>query len=28
MKICLLTEGTYPFVRGGVSTWCHELIEG
>ena len=28
MRVCLLTEGTYPFVRGGVSTWCHELIVG
>lgn len=28
MRVCLLTEGTYPFVRGGVSTWCHELIAG
>jgi polysaccharide biosynthesis protein PelF len=27
-KICLLTEGTYPFVRGGVSTWCHDLVVG
>ena len=28
MRVCLLTEGTYPFVRGGVSTWCHEMIAG
>ncbi len=28
MRVCLLTEGTYPFVRGGVSTWCHDLIGG
>ena len=28
MRVCLLTEGTYPFVRGGVSTWCHDLIAG
>ena len=28
MKVCLLTEGTYPYVRGGVSTWCHDLITG
>lgn len=28
MRVCLFTEGTYPFVRGGVSTWCHELIAG
>ncbi|PSB56396.1 DUF3492 domain-containing protein [Chamaesiphon polymorphus] len=27
MKPCILltTEGTYPFLGGGVSTWCHEL---
>lgn len=24
--ICLITEGAYPFVRGGVATWMHELI--
>jgi glycosyltransferase involved in cell wall biosynthesis len=24
--ICLLLEGTYPFVRGGVSSWLHQLI--
>ncbi len=28
MRVCLLTEGTYPFVRGGVSTWCQDLIAG
>ncbi len=25
--ITLLLEGTYPFVRGGVSSWLHQLIE-
>lgn len=25
--ICLMLEGTYPFVTGGVSNWAHELIE-
>lgn len=24
--ICLLLEGTFPFVRGGVSTWVYQLI--
>jgi len=24
--ICLLLEGTYPFVTGGVSSWVHQLI--
>ncbi len=28
MRVCLLTEGTYPYVRGGVSTWCHDLVAG
>ena len=28
MKICLLTEGSYPYVVGGVSSWCQMLIEG
>lgn len=26
--ICLLLEGTYPFVSGGVSSWVHSLIQG
>ncbi|WP_027856092.1 GT4 family glycosyltransferase PelF [Marinobacterium jannaschii] len=26
--IVLLLEGTYPFVRGGVSSWVHQIIEG
>ncbi len=25
--ITLLLEGTYPFVRGGVSSWVHQIIE-
>jgi polysaccharide biosynthesis protein PelF len=24
--VCLLLEGTYPFVPGGVSSWVHNLI--
>lgn len=28
MDITLLLEGSYPFVRGGVSGWVHQLIEG
>lgn len=24
--ICLIAEGTYPFVTGGVSSWIHALI--
>lgn len=26
--VCLLLEGSYPFIRGGVSSWVHQLIEG
>jgi len=26
--ICLVLEGTYPYVQGGVSTWVHNLIRG
>ncbi|MCB9556592.1 MAG: GT4 family glycosyltransferase PelF [Deltaproteobacteria bacterium] len=26
--VCLILEGTYPFVTGGVSSWVHELIKG
>ena len=26
--VCLILEGTYPYVRGGVSAWVHRLIEG
>ncbi len=26
--ICLLLEGTYPYIRGGVSSWVHQIICG
>jgi glycosyltransferase involved in cell wall biosynthesis len=26
LSVLLTTEGTYPFHKGGVSTWCHALI--
>jgi glycosyltransferase involved in cell wall biosynthesis len=26
--VCLLVEGTYPFVAGGVSSWVHDIIRG
>lgn len=26
MRICLILEGCYPFVNGGVSTWMHQYI--
>jgi polysaccharide biosynthesis protein PelF len=25
--ICLILEGTYPYITGGVSGWAHELIK-
>ena len=24
--VCLLLEGTFPYVAGGVSTWVYDLI--
>ena len=24
--VCLVLEGTYPYVKGGVSSWTHDLI--
>lgn len=27
-RILMTTEGTYPYVVGGVSTWCMQLIAG
>ncbi len=24
--VCLLLEGTYPYVSGGVSTWVHQVV--
>lgn len=26
MRICMICEGCYPFVSGGVSSWLHDLI--
>lgn len=26
IDVCLILEGTYPYVAGGVSTWVHQLI--
>ncbi len=26
--ICLVLEGTYPYVSGGVSSWVHQIISG
>ena len=27
MKVCIVAEGCYPFVVGGVSSWVHSLIQ-
>lgn len=27
LRVMLTTEGTYPFHRGGVSTWCHLFVD-
>lgn len=27
MKICLILEGCYPYIHGGVSTWTHSYIQ-
>ena len=26
MRLCLVLEGCYPYVHGGVSTWMHGYI--
>ncbi len=26
IRVCLVIEGSYPFVTGGVSAWVHQLI--
>ncbi|MDD3115068.1 MAG: GT4 family glycosyltransferase PelF [Anaerovibrio sp.] len=28
MRICMLVEGSYPFIVGGVSSWIQMLMEG
>ena len=27
MRICIIAEGCYPYVVGGVSSWIHSLIQ-
>ena len=27
MKVCLIAEGCYPYVVGGVSSWIHSIIK-
>jgi hypothetical protein len=24
--VCIILEGAYPFIAGGVSSWTHDLI--
>ncbi|GJL84019.1 MAG: hypothetical protein DHS20C01_36530 [marine bacterium B5-7] len=26
IKVCLIVEGTYPYIMGGVSRWVHDLV--
>jgi glycosyltransferase involved in cell wall biosynthesis len=28
MRVALIAEGCYPYVTGGVSTWCDQLVRG
>ena len=28
MTICIIVEGSYPYITGGVSSWIHQLMEG
>lgn len=27
MRVCMILEGCYPYIRGGVSTWAHEYMK-
>lgn len=26
VDVCFLLEGTYPYIRGGVSSWVHQML--
>ena len=26
MRVCIIVEGCYPYIMGGVSSWTHNLI--
>ncbi|MFZ8860905.1 MAG: DUF3492 domain-containing protein, partial [Thermocrinis sp.] len=28
IDVLFIAEGTYPFIKGGVSTWIHQIITG
>ena len=25
--ICIICEGSYPYIRGGVSSWIHQILQ-
>jgi len=27
MRVCIIAEGSYPIIRGGLSEWAHMLIK-
>ena len=27
-RVCMILEGSYPYITGGVSAWVHDIIEG
>ena len=28
VDVLFIAEGTYPYIKGGVSTWIHQIISG
>src|SRR5688572_430811 len=28
LRVCMVLEGSYPFITGGVSAWVQDIIEG
>ncbi|MDX1799793.1 MAG: DUF3492 domain-containing protein, partial [Marinobacter sp.] len=28
IDVTLLLEGTYPYIKGGVSSWVHQIVSG
>lgn len=28
MEVCIIAEGCYPYITGGVSAWIHQLVTG
>ena len=27
VDICLIVEGSYPYIKGGVASWIHQILE-